>query len=226
MIELSHLYKTYPGPTHALRNISLQIKQGEFVFLTGPSGAGKTTLFRMITGLDQPTSGKIQILGNEFSNITRKDKALFRRQIGVVFQDFRLIPFRTIFENIELPLKIAGDSKSDIATKVQAALESVGMWEWRDQLPLQLSGGEQQRVAIARALIHSPQLLIADEPTGNVDPSQSNKIIDLFENACALGTTVLIATHDQSLVTRKNKRTLKLEAGSLTETSTQVEASA
>lgn len=216
MIEFSHVYKTYPGPVHALSNVDLDIKKGEFLFLTGPSGAGKTTLFRMISGFDRPSSGIVVVGGYDLSRIRSVDLAQFRRRIGVVFQDFRLLKNRNVFDNVALPLEIRRDKQSYIKKKVEEVLGQVGLsYKW-DQLPEQLSGGEQQRVAIARALIHQPGVLIADEPTGNLDPDLSEEIMDLFEKVNAQGTTVFIATHDHALVKRRAKRVVEIRSGLVT----------
>lgn len=215
MIQFSHVYKTYPGPVHALKNIDLFVDKGEFVFLTGPSGAGKSTLFKMMSAFDKITSGQIQVAGYDLAKITAKDVPSFRRRIGVVFQDFKLLKDRTIFENVALPLEIRGDRTSQIDKRVYDILEQVGLSHKAQQLPEFISGGEQQRAAIARALIHQPGVLIADEPTGNLDPRLSEEIMDLLERVCAQGTTVFVATHDHEMVKRRKKRTLQIKDGIL-----------
>ncbi len=213
MIEFSHVYKTYPGPVHALKNVDLRIDKGEFVFLTGPSGAGKTTLFKMMSAFDKITSGGIRVAGFDLTKISDKEVAFFRRRIGVVFQDFKLLKDRTIFENVAMPLQVRGDRPAQIQKRVSDILEQVGLSHKSDQLPEFVSGGEQQRTAIARALVHQPGVLIADEPTGNLDPNLSEEIMDLLERVCAQGTTVFVASHDHALVKRRKKRTLEIKGG-------------
>lgn len=215
MIHFSHVYKTYPGPIHALRDIDLKIGKGELVYLTGPSGAGKTTLFKMLSAYDRVTSGQIEVAGYSLHDIRPDQIPDFRRKIGVVFQDFKLLRDRTIFDNVALPLSIRGDGENSIRDKVNFILDEVGLYEKADQFPEMLSGGEQQRTAIARALIHKPEVLIADEPTGNLDPKLAEEIMDMFERACAMGTTIFIATHDHEMVRRRQKRVVNIEAGEL-----------
>lgn len=213
MIQFSHVYKTYPGPIHALKNIELNIEKGEFVFLTGPSGAGKTTLFKMLSAFDRATSGIVKVAGYDLCDISSADVPFFRRRIGVVFQDFKLLKDRTIFENVALPLLARGERPNQITRKVSEILEQVGLSHKAQQLPDFISGGEQQRTAIARALVTQPGVLIADEPTGNLDPGLSEEIMDLLERVCAQGTTVFVATHDHDMVKRRKKRTIQIQDG-------------
>lgn len=215
MIEFSHLYKSYDKKIHALKDINLKIESGDFVFLIGPSGAGKSTFFKMITGYDQPTSGKISVGNFDLNDIKEKELASYRRKLGIVFQDFKLLPDRTVYENVCLPLRIQKHHESFIKKRAWEVLELVGLSDKIEQFPEHLSGGEQQRTAIARAIIHQPGVLIADEPTGNLDPEMGGKIIDVFEKVCAQGTTVVIATHDHELVKRKNKKVIELMNGSV-----------
>lgn len=215
MISFSHVYKTYPGPVHALRDISIEIQKGEFLFLTGKSGAGKSTLFRMISAFDKPSSGQVSVAGYDIGAINAGEVPFFRRKIGVVFQDFKLLRGRTVFENVALPLEIRGDRIQGLNRRVDDMLDNVGLILKKNSPIEQLSGGEQQRVAIARALIHQPGVLIADEPTGNLDPQMSEEIMDLLDRVNAQGTTVFVATHDHDLVRRRAKRVVNIDAGHL-----------
>ena len=212
MIQLFHLYKNF-GPNLALNDINLKIDEGEFVFITGPSGAGKTTLLRMIFGEERPTSGNILINGVNLNRIKGSKLALLRRNIGFVFQDFKLLPKKTVFENVSLALEVTGERYSSIRKKTHRTLKLVGLNDKERSYPLQLSGGEQQRVAIARAIIQSPLILIADEPTGNLDPDLTRDIMDLFRCVHSKGTTVVIATHNRELLEEGAQRTIFLDHG-------------
>ncbi len=213
MINFSHVYKSYSGDTCALNDVNLTIDKGEFVFLIGSSGAGKTTLFRLLAAYDHPTSGSLQVSGYNLVEAKRREVAFFRRRIGVVYQDFRLLKRRSVFENVALPLEIRRDRPQVIQKRVTEILHDVGLSHKRNKFPTQLSGGEQQRVAIARALVHHPGILIADEPTGNLDPDLSREIMDLLEGVNARGTTVFVATHDHHLIESYSKRVIELENG-------------
>lgn len=213
MIELSHLYKTYLGPIHALRDVSFQINKGEFVFLSGPSGAGKSTLFRMIAAMDRPSSGHIVVGDVSLNELEPQEIPYYRRKIGVVFQDFKLLRNKTIYDNVALPLVIHKEPQSSVKKKVMDTLDRLGIQEKWNQYPNSISGGEQQRVAIARAIIHQPFVLIADEPTGNLDAKLSHEIMDILEQICSQGTTVFVATHDTQLLQQYKKRRLDIIAG-------------
>lgn len=215
MISFSHAYKIFPNGHQALKNISFEIDKGEFVFLSGPSGAGKTTLFRLISGYDRLSSGSATILGQDINLLEARRLPYFRRRIGVVYQDFKLLRDRSVSENVALPLVVRGDRPIQISKRVDEVLDWVGLTFKKESLPEELSGGEQQRVAIARALIHHPGILIADEPTGNLDHSLSVEILRLLESVNAQGTTVFVATHDQELIRSKSCRVLKIRDGQI-----------
>ena len=215
MIDFYKVSKAYPGGQLALSDVSFELQRGEFAFLTGPSGAGKTTLLKLIFREEVPTSGQIIVNGRNVSSIPRSKVPFLRRTMGVVFQDFRLIPRKTVFENVSFLPRILG---ADAATQRRLAHESldrVGLGHRMKAFPLQLSGGEQQRVAIARALVNEPEILIADEPTGNLDPDLSQEIFRIFREINGRGTTLLIATHDRELIRQVGRRVLTLQAGEL-----------
>jgi len=217
MIQIYGLSKTYPGGIRALEGVSFSVNKGEFVFVTGPSGAGKTTLLRLILLAEKPDRGEIIFEGVNITRLARLGrKAIyqFRRKIGFVFQDFKLIPHLTVFENVALPLEILGYPLKKVKKRVEQALRLVGLDnKLFDQLPPTLSGGEQQRVAIARAIVSNPPLIIADEPTGNLDPDLTVEIMNLFDKINLTGTTLIVATHDRSIIERYRKRTIFLHKG-------------
>jgi cell division transport system ATP-binding protein len=215
MIHFNNVSKTYPGGFLALKNVSFELATGEMAFLTGHSGAGKSTLLKLMSLMEKPSNGKIHINGNEISNIKYKDIPYARRKIGMIFQNHNLLMDRTIFDNVALPLVIEGYSHKETRKRVEAALEKVHLTDKLRCFPNQLSGGEQQRVGIARALVNKPPILLADEPTGNLDPKLSLDIIRLFEEFNDFGVTVLIATHDLGLIARMKYRTLTLKQGSM-----------
>lgn len=213
MISFSHAYKVFPNGYQGLKNVSFTIEKGEFVFLSGPSGAGKTTLFRLISGYDRPSSGAVNVLGNDVASLKEGAIPFFRRRIGVIYQDFRLLRDRTVMENVSMPLLVRGDSRSYIERRTREVLEQVGLSFRLNSYPDEISGGEQQRVAIARALIHQPGVLVADEPTGNLDHEMSSEIFKLLEHVNAQGTTVFVATHDTELIRRKPFRVIEINEG-------------
>jgi cell division transport system ATP-binding protein len=215
MIQVSNLSKSYGRERAVLTNISFTLAKGEFVYVTGTSGAGKSTLLRLLYGAEQPVNGTIWINGINVSRCSSFALAQLRRKLGLVFQDFKLLPERNIFDNIALPLEIQGKGQGEIAKRVQQSLNYVGLEHKMRTLPQQLSAGEQQRVAIARALIVDPVVLLADEPTGNIDPEHMSGILELFKGANARGTTVLMATHDYGILRRTPRRTLHLVNGRL-----------
>ena len=197
--------------------MSLEVRKGEFVFLTGPSGAGKTTLLELIFAAEQPSVGQILVLGRNVARLGAGAVPALRRRVGVVFQDFKLLQDRTVEENVRLALDVVGTPRREARARVFEMLKSVGLQHRRFHHPLSLSGGEQQRVALARALVNEPEILLADEPTGNLDPELTIEIMDLIVSAATRGTTVLVATHDHSLIDRYGKRVLRLEAGRIAE---------
>jgi len=214
MIEFHDVTKRYPNGHEALRNINLRVESGAMAFLTGHSGAGKSTLLRLTTLLERCTRGQIVVGGHNLNRLRRRQIPYFRRNIGFVYQNHRLLADRTVFDNVALPLVISGHSHAEVARRVRAALSKVGLLGLERALPVTLSGGEQQRVGIARAVVHRPRILLADEPTGNLDPQLSREIMDLFVSFNRVGVTVLIASHDLALVGGLGYDVLTLHNGS------------
>ena len=213
MIQAFHVYKQYDRDSSALLDVSLQIARGEFCFLTGPSGAGKTTFLKLVFREELPSQGQILVGGRNITAIPEGQIPELRRSIGVVFQDFKLLKRKTVLENVAFVLRILAVPGREQKRRAFAALKSVGLHHKMHAYPLQLSGGEQQRVAIARALINDPMLLLADEPTGNLDPEMAQEIMTLFEEVNSRGTTVLVATHDREMIQRMAKRVIGLDRG-------------
>jgi len=213
MIRFTNVHMHYPGGIDALKNISMHIEQGAMAFVTGRSGAGKSTLLRLIALIERHTRGQIIVNGQNLERVRRNRVALFRRNIGFMFQDHRLLNDRTVFDNVALPLVIAGHDHQEVKKRVQAALDKVGLLSKQKSVPVTLSAGEQQRVGIARAVVHRPALLLADEPTGNLDPALSWEIMCLFEQFNQVGVTILIASHDLEMIKRMRKRIITLREG-------------
>jgi len=216
MIRFDHVTKTYKGTKRpALNSIDLEILRGEFVFLVGASGSGKSSFLRLILKEDRPTSGNIHVLGQDLNAISNRKVPYFRRNLGVVFQDFRLLPSKNVFDNVAFTLQVIGKSRGFIQEAVPDVLQMVGLAEKANRLPHELSGGEQQRVAIARAVVNKPAILLADEPTGNLDPSTSAGIMTVLERINAGGTTVVMATHDNAIVDHMKRRVIELVTGQI-----------
>lgn len=215
MIEFSHVSKRYPGEYDALRDVSFRIERGEMAFITGHSGAGKTTLLKLLSLIERPTRGQALVNGKNLAKITTWRIPYFRRHVGIVFQNYRLLSDRTVYDNVALPLVVSGVEEREIGKRVRAALDKVGLLDKERLYPVVLSGGEQQRVGIARAIVHKPALLLADEPTGNLDAALSDELLDLFLDFNRHGVTVLIATHDLRLIGRAGRRVLALRRGEL-----------
>ncbi len=216
MVILKNVKMTYPGnKKETLRNINLVIKDGEFVFLVGPSGSGKSTIMKLLTGEVRATGGKLLVNGFDLRTIRRHNLPKLRRTLGIIFQDYRLIDDMTVYENVAFAMRVIGKSNREIRKRVENVLELVDLYDFRDRYPRELSGGEQQRVGIARALVNSPDMIIADEPTGNLDPVKSFDIMRLLQKINELGTTVLVVTHEKELVNEFSKRVVTLEDGCL-----------
>ena len=213
MIRLKDVVKTYDNGTEALRGISFTIEDGEFVFLVGPSGSGKSTIIKLLTGEILPTEGRVMINGFSMSRISDTQIPYMRRTIGVIFQDFRLIGKKTVYDNLSLAMRAVGASPREIKNRIPYVLDLVGLAGKGQRYPDELSGGEQQRVAIARALVNNPSTIVADEPTGNLDPNRSLEIMTLLERINALGTTVVVVTHEKGLVNHFDKRVIMIDSG-------------
>ncbi|HJR76826.1 MAG TPA: cell division ATP-binding protein FtsE [Nitrospiraceae bacterium] len=214
MIQLFHVTKYYDRRL-ALSDVTLEIDKGEFILLMGASGAGKSTLLKLLIGAEHPDEGQIFVQGRNVSKLSQSEIPTLRRKVGIVFQDFRLLPRKSVFDNVALPLLVQGLSDGEIRRKVSEALKAVGLDHRRDQLPPALSTGEQQRVCIARAIVNGPVVLLADEPTGNLDPDLTREIIELFKLINARGTTVMVATHDPQVMAQVNRRVIALSDGRL-----------
>ncbi|MCC4797778.1 cell division ATP-binding protein FtsE [Enterovibrio norvegicus] len=217
MIRFQQVSKAYRGGQQALQKVSFHLPKGDMAFLTGHSGAGKSTLLKLLCAIERPSDGQVLFNGHDISRIDRKEIPFLRRHIGVIFQDHKLLMDRSVFDNVALPLRIEQANESDIKKRVSAALDKVGLLDKSACLPIQLSGGEQQRVGIARAVVNRPQVLIADEPTGNLDAALSAQIMDLFRQFNQVGVTVLMATHDTSLLNSYDMRRFDLNRGHLSE---------
>lgn len=215
MIRFENVSKTYPNGTVALKNVSVEINKGDFVFLVGSSGSGKTSFLRLVLREELPDSGTIHVSGKNVLKMPKWRVPYLRRNIGCVFQDFRLLPNKTVFENVAFALEVIGRPAETIKNQVTQVLDVVGLADKADNLPSELSGGEQQRVAVARAFVNRPILLLADEPTGNLDPANSEIIMQLLERINKAGTTVVMATHDKGLVDRMRKRVIEMVDGEL-----------
>ncbi len=217
MIEAYHVSKTYTRGVYALRDLSLRIDKGDFVFLTGPSGAGKSTLLRLLLRQDVASEGQLMVGGRNLATLTRRQVQAYRRSLGFVFQDFKLLPAKTVIENVSFVPRVLGMAESQQQRRTFQVLKWVGLQHRMNAFPLELSGGEQQRIAIARALVNDPAIILADEPTGNLDPDLSLEIMNLFREINARGTTVVVATHDRELIRRVGRRAVTLDHGQIVE---------
>ena len=217
MIETSHLSKVYRQGVYALRDLSLNIEKGEFLFITGPSGSGKSTLLKLLLREELPSEGQLKVFGRNLSDLTPRRVQEYRRSLGFIFQDFRLIPRLTVFQNVAFVMRVLGVPPAVQQRKTFQMLKWVGLQHRMNANPEELSGGEQQRIAIARALVNDPQLVLADEPTGNLDPDLSLEIMNMFREMNSRGTTVVVATHDRELIRRVGRRAVTLEHGHFSE---------
>ncbi len=215
MILLQNVSKVYANGIHALRNINLEVARQEFVFLVGVSGAGKSTLVRLLIREELPSTGEVMVAGHNVLQLSKRHLPLYRRKVSMIFQDFRLLPNKTVTENVAMALRVAHRPQREISELVPETLALVGLTQFAETFPLTLSGGEQQRVAIARAVVRKPNVLIADEPTGNLDPVTSAEIVDLLVRINGLGTTVIMATHDKEMVNRARRRVVELVRGEI-----------
>ncbi|ABQ26122.1 cell division ATP-binding protein FtsE [Geotalea uraniireducens] len=219
MIQLHNVSMAYQSDISALNGINLKVPKGDFIFLTGQSGAGKSTLLKLLYAALLPTRGQVLIEGQNVTRLTRSQIPYLRRNVGVVFQDFKLLPHRTVMENVAITLEVLGWGKKDIGKKVYHILKQMGLEHKINSTPLRLSGGEQQRVALARALVNDPKILLADEPTGNLDDENKEQILSIFKEANIRGTTVVVATHDRRLIENSHRRVVVLEKGCIVEDS-------
>jgi len=215
MLRFEHVNKRYPDAGDALIDVSFHLSRGEMAFLTGRSGAGKSTLLKLIAMMEQCTRGKVMLDGKDITHISERKIPYLRRNLGLIFQDYKLLNDRTVFDNVALPLIVSGFNHQETARRVRAALDKVSLLGKERKYPLALSGGEQQRVGIARAIVNKPKLILADEPTGNLDPDLSSEVMQMFEQFMQVGVTVLIATHDLELINRLGHRLLTLDKGHL-----------
>ncbi len=216
MIEFKNVSKVYPNGTHALKNINLHVKKGEFVFIVGSSGAGKSTFLKLIMHEELPSRGDIYLAGIKVNEISKKEVPYVRRKMGIVFQDFRLIDKMNVFDNVAFAMRVTGASEKDVKKRVPYILGLVGLQDKALSRPAELSGGEQQRVSLARALVNNPSIIIADEPTGNIDPKMSYEIVELLNEINKRGTTILMVTHEHDLVHQFKKRVIEINNGTIT----------
>jgi cell division transport system ATP-binding protein len=215
LIEFENVSMVYENGTHALHDLSLKINKGEFVFIVGSSGAGKSSLLKLVMKEEEPARGDIIIAGRRLSTLSKRDVPFYRRKIGIVFQDFRLIPKMTVYDNVAFAMRVIGATNKEIRKKVPVVLSLVGLSDKAKSYPKELSGGEQQRAGLARALINNPQIIIADEPTGNVDPEMSFEIVDMLNEINRRGTTILMVTHEHALVKKFRRRIVEIQNGEL-----------